>query len=63
MVVFLWLDRSLGIFDISTHVMILFSFIYALQQDHVGRLKKLYLYLYNIRDAYIKVCTEEPDYS
>ena len=35
-------DIYLGIFDICTHVMTMYSFRYAPRQGHIDRLKKIY---------------------
>ena len=59
---FQW-DIPFGIFDIFTHFIKISIFIYAPQQGHINRANKIYAYLNKIRNACIRVRTDNPDYS
>ena len=54
---------SIGRFDINTAVMTMSSFRAAPRKGHLDRVKRIYGYLANMRDACIRVRVEEPDYS
>ena len=50
-------------FDITTAVMTLSSFRANPRQGHLDRAKRIYGYLYKMRNATIRIRTGEPDYS
>ena len=54
---------QIGRFDITTAVMTLSSFRANPRQGHLDRVKRIYGYLYKMRNATIRIRTEEPDYS
>ena len=54
---------SIGHFDIATAVMTLSSFHAMPRRGHMGRVKRIYGYLYKMRDGVIRIRTDEPDYS
>ena len=54
---------TLGRFDIATAVMSMSSFRIAPRQGHLDRLKRIIGYLSRMRHGFIRVRTEEPDYS
>ena len=54
---------TLGRFDIATAVMSMSSFRAAPRVGHLDRLRRIMGYLAKMRDAYIRVRTEEPDFS
>jgi hypothetical protein len=54
---------QIGQFDVATAVMTLSSFRANPRQGHLDRLKRIYGYLYKMRNATIRVRTEIPDYS
>ena len=54
---------SLGRFDIATAVMSMSSFRVAPRQGHLERVKRICGYLSKFRNAFIRIRTEEPDYS
>ena len=54
---------SIGRLDITTAVMTMSGFRVAPRQGHLERAKRLYGYLSKMRDAVIRIRTEEPDYS
>ena len=53
----------LGHLDINTAVMTLSGFCVAPRQGHLDRVKRVYGYLSKMRNAVIRVRTQEPDYS
>jgi hypothetical protein len=54
---------SLGRFDIATAVMSMSSFRVAPRMGHLERLKRICGYLSKMKFGYIRVRTEEPDFS
>ena len=54
---------SIGRLDITTAVMTMSGFRVAPRQGHLDRVKRLYGYLSKMKDAVIRIRTEEPDYS
>ena len=54
---------SLGRFDIATAVMSMSSFRVAPREEHLERLKRICGYLSKMKHGYIRIRTEEPDYS
>ena len=54
---------QIGRFDITTAVMTMASFRANPRQGHLDRLKRIYGYLYKMRNGVIRIRTEEPDYS
>jgi hypothetical protein len=54
---------SLGRFDIATAVMSMSSFRVAPRAGHLERLKRICGYLSKMKHGYIRIRTEEPDYS
>jgi hypothetical protein len=54
---------SLARIDIATAVMTLSSFRAAPRIGHLERAKRVYGYLYQFRDAALRIRTDEPDYS
>ena len=56
-------DISLGRFDICAHVMKMYNFRSAPRQGNMDQVKRIYTYRDKMRNACIKVWTEEPDYS
>jgi hypothetical protein len=54
---------QIGRFDVATAVMTLSSFRANPRQGHLDRLKRIYGYLYKMRNATIRVRTDVPDYS
>ena len=54
---------QIGRFDVTTAVMTLASFRANPRQGHLDRCKRIYGYLYKMRNAMIRIRTEEPDYS
>ncbi|MGL5917965.1 MAG: reverse transcriptase domain-containing protein, partial [Cetobacterium sp.] len=54
---------QIGRFDITTAVMTLSSFRANPRQGHLDRAKRIYGYLTKMRNATIRIRTEEPDYS
>jgi hypothetical protein len=54
---------QIGRFDITTAVMTLASFRANPRQGHLDRCKRIYGYLYKMRNGIIRIRTEEPDYS
>jgi len=54
---------TIGRFDIMTAVMTLSSFRAAPRKGHLERAKRIYGYLSKMRNAAIRVRTDEPDYS
>jgi hypothetical protein len=54
---------SLARFDIATAVMTMSSFRAAPRKGHLERLKRMYGYLSKMRNAAIRIRTDEPDYS
>ena len=54
---------TLGRFDIATAVMTMSGFRAAPRQGHLERVKRICGYLTKFRDAFIRVRTDEPDYS
>ena len=54
---------SLGRLDITTAVMTMSGFRAAPRVGHLDRLKRIYAYLHQFRDAAIRIRTEKPDYS
>jgi hypothetical protein len=54
---------SIGRFDIASGVMTLSSFRAMPRRGHLDRAKRIYGYLYKMKDALIRVATEEPDMS
>ncbi len=54
---------TIGRFDIATSVMTLSSFRAAPRKGHLERVKRIYGYLSKMRQAAIRIRTQEPDYS
>ena len=54
---------QIGRFDITTAVMTMSSFRANPRQGHLDRCKRIYGYLSKMRNAVVRVRTEEPDYS
>ena len=54
---------TLGRFDIGTAVMTMSSYRTAPREGHLERLKRICGYLYKMKDGFIRIRTEEPDYS
>ena len=54
---------TLGRFDIGTAVMTMSSFRAAPREGHLLRLRRICGYLYRMKNGFIRVRTEEPDYS
>ena len=54
---------TLGRFDISVAIMSLSSFRVAPREGHLDRLKRIVGYLTKMKHGYIRIRTEEPDYS
>ena len=54
---------SLGRFDVATAVMSMSSFRAAPREGHLERVKRICGYLSKFRNAFIRIRTEEPDYS
>ena len=54
---------TIGRFDITTSVMTLSGFREAPRRGHLDRAKRIYGYLAKMRNAMIRVRTDEPDYS
>ena len=54
---------TLGRFDVATAVMTMSSFRAAPRVGHLERLKRICGYLYRMKNGFIRVRTEEPDYS
>ena len=54
---------SIGRFDICTAVMTMSSFRAQPRKGHLERVKRIYGYLYKMRDAEIPIRTQEPDFS
>ena len=54
---------TLGRFDIATAVMTMSSFRIAPRQGHLDRVKRICGYLAKMRHGFIRVRTDEPDYS
>ena len=54
---------SIGRFDITTSVMTLSSFRTLPRRGHLDRVKRIYGYLFKMKDAMIRIRTAEPDYS
>ena len=54
---------SIGRIDVTTAVMTMSGFRVAPRHGHLDRLKRIYGYLSKMRNAMIRIRTEEPDYS
>jgi hypothetical protein len=54
---------QIGRFDITTAVMTLSSFRANPRQGHLDRCKRIYGYLYKMRNGVIRIRVEEPDFS
>jgi hypothetical protein len=54
---------TIGRFDINTAVMTLSSFRAAPRKGHLERVKRIYGYLSKMRNAVLRVRTEEPDFT
>jgi hypothetical protein len=54
---------SLGRIDITKAVMTISRFCTAPRLGHMDRVKRIYGYLYKMKQTAIRVCTGEPDYS
>ena len=54
---------SLGRFDIACALMTMSRFCAAPRQGHLKRLQQMYGYLLKFKDAKIRFCTHQPDYS
>ena len=54
---------TLGRFDVATAVMTMSGFRAAPREGHLERVKRICGYLSKFRDAFIRIRTEEPDYS
>ena len=54
---------SIGRFDVQTAVMTLSSFRASPRRGHLDRVKKIYGYLSKMRQAVIRIRTDEPDFS
>jgi len=54
---------SIGRLDITTAVMTLSGFRAAPRQGHLDRARRVYGYLAKMKDAVIRIRTDEPDYS
>ena len=54
---------TLGRFDVGTAVMTMSSFRVAPREGHLERLRRICGYLYKMKNGFIRVRTEEPDYS
>jgi hypothetical protein len=54
---------TIGHFDINTAVMTLSSFRAAPRKGHLERVKRIYGYLSKMRNAVLRVRTEEPDFT
>ena len=54
---------TLGRFDIAVHVMSMSSFRAAPRVGHLDRLKRIVGYLVKMKFGYIRIRTDEPDYS
>ncbi len=54
---------SIGCFNVTTAVMTLSSFCTMPRHGHLDRVKRIYGYLYKMKDAMIRIRTAEPDYS
>ena len=54
---------SLGRFDIATAVMTMSGFRVAPRVGHLDRLKRICGYLSKMKHGFIRVRTDEPDYS
>ena len=53
---------SIGRFDIQTSVMTLSSFRSSPRRGHLDRVKRIYGYLSKMRNALIRIRTDEPDF-
>ena len=54
---------TLGRLDIATAVMSMSSFRVAPREGHLERLRRICGYLYKMKNGFIRIRTEEPDYS
>ena len=54
---------TLGRFDIGTAVMTMSSYRTAPREGHLERVKRICGHLYKMKDGFIRIRTEEPDYS
>jgi hypothetical protein len=54
---------SIGRLDITTAVMTMSSFRAMPRRGHMDRVKRIYGYLYKMKDAVVRIRTAEPDYS
>ena len=54
---------TLGRFDVGTAVMTMSSFRVAPREGHLERLRRICGYLYKMKNGFIRIRTEEPDYS
>jgi len=54
---------SIGRFDIATSVMTLSSYRQAPRRGHLERIKRIFGYLFKMKDSAIRVRTAKPDYS
>jgi hypothetical protein len=54
---------TLGRFDIATAVMTMSGFRVAPREQHLERVKRICGYLYKMRNGYIRIRTDEPDFS
>lgn len=54
---------QIGRFDVGTAIMTLASFRANPRVGHLGRIKRIYGYLYKMRNGTIRIRVEEPDYS